>query len=67
MQGLQVIPAATDYDGETVRGLRAWLPDAHALVDTAESLKEWLGRGVNGVFPARGRGPMTGQPAVSAN
>lgn len=46
-QGLEVIPAATDYQVvETPETLLDWLPHASALNGTTKSIKEYLGRAV---------------------
>ena len=50
VQGLQVIPAPTDFEAgkEPPFGLLAWLPDAGALISSALAMKElvglWMGR-----------------------
>ncbi|MFZ4481589.1 MAG: YdcF family protein [Rhodoferax sp.] len=47
-QGLQVIPAATDFEGIQTAppGVQAWLPDALALDGSGRAMKEVVGRWV---------------------
>lgn len=43
-QGLRVVPAATDHAGRPRAGGTRWLPNAHALADSGDAIKEYLGR-----------------------
>ena len=46
-QGLQVEPAATDFESDSPPpGALAWLPDAEALDGSGRAMKEWVGKWV---------------------
>jgi uncharacterized SAM-binding protein YcdF (DUF218 family) len=46
-QGLQVEPAATDFEADSLPpGVLAWLPDAEALDGSGRAMKEWVGKWV---------------------
>ncbi len=42
-EGIEVQPAATDYEARAVPAWHLWLPSAKALEASARALKEWLG------------------------
>lgn len=43
-QGIEVVPAAADYETGPVSDWQRWLPDAGALNDSGRAMKEWLGQ-----------------------
>lgn len=43
-QGLRVVPAATDHGGRARAGWTRFLPNARALADSGDAVKEYLGR-----------------------
>jgi uncharacterized SAM-binding protein YcdF (DUF218 family) len=46
-QGLQVEPASTDFEADSLPpGALAWLPDAEALDGSGRAMKEWVGKWV---------------------
>lgn len=46
-EGLNVIPAATDYEARTITQWERWLPDTNALDGSGRAIKEIVGRIVN--------------------
>lgn len=44
--GIDVIPAATDYETGFVADWQRWLPDAGALAQSGQAMKEWVGQQV---------------------
>jgi len=43
MNGLEVIPAATDHEVTALPGWRKWLPDTEALDGSSRAIKEIVG------------------------
>jgi uncharacterized SAM-binding protein YcdF (DUF218 family) len=43
VEGLDVQPVATDYEGRSGLGWQLWLPNTGALDASARALKEWIG------------------------
>lgn len=42
--GIEVIPAATDYESGALADWQRWLPDAGALAQSGQAMKEWIGQ-----------------------
>lgn len=42
--GIEVIPAATDYETALPADWQGWLPDASALAQSGRAMKEWVGQ-----------------------
>lgn len=45
-QGLEVIPAPTDFASPPPGGIIAWIPRAHHLERSTQAIHEWLGKAV---------------------